>query len=234
MLGSDEVKDDEQPKVANMETLLNTFISEIRKMGITKIEGKIIGDDSYFNSTELQPVTWQWNDLGNYYGAGPSALNFHENLYYLYFNRTNSIGSLTSVNKITPKIPYLTFQNEVRIGAKGSGDDAYIFGAPNTYDRYIRGTIPPGTSNFKIKGSVPNPAYFAAYSLMETLENNGIKTKKVATTELERIREGEKSTTARTVIYTHQSPMIKEIIARANEKSNNLYCEALLKAMGKK
>jgi D-alanyl-D-alanine carboxypeptidase/D-alanyl-D-alanine-endopeptidase (penicillin-binding protein 4) len=234
MLGSDEVDDGEQPKVANMATFLGTLVSEIRKSGITKIEGKIVGDDSFFNSTEAQPATWQWNDLGNYYGAGPSALNFHENLYALYFNRTNTVGSLTSVDRISPKLPYLTFQNEVTIGEKGSSDDAYIFGSPNTYDRYIRGTIPPGTSDFKIKGSIPNPAYFAAYSLMEKLEINGIKTQKIATTELERIRENEKITSERTVIYTHQSPMIKEIIARANEKSNNLYCEALLKAMGKK
>jgi D-alanyl-D-alanine carboxypeptidase/D-alanyl-D-alanine-endopeptidase (penicillin-binding protein 4) len=234
MLGSDEVKADEAPKVADMETFLNTLVSEIRKSGITKIDGKIVGDDSFFGSTALQPATWQWNDLGNYYGAGPSALNFHENLYELYFNRTNTVGSLTSVDRISPKLPYLTFQNEVTIGEKGSSDDAYIFGAPNTYDRYIRGTIPPGTADFKIKGSIPNPAYFAAYSLMEKLENSGISTKKIATTELEKIREGKKSTAERTVIYTHQSPTVKEIIARANEKSNNLYCEALLKAMGQK
>jgi D-alanyl-D-alanine carboxypeptidase/D-alanyl-D-alanine-endopeptidase (penicillin-binding protein 4) len=234
MLGSDEVKENELPKVANMEALLSTFLNEIRKKGITKIEGKIIGDDAYFNSTQLQPATWQWNDLGNYYGAGPSALNFHENLYYFYFKRSNVIGSQTSIGQVTPKLPYLTFQNEVTIGKKGTGDNAYIFGAPNTYNRYVRGTIPPGTKNFKIKGSIPNPAYFAAYFLMEKLEMNGIKTKKIATTELERIREGKKSTAERTIIYTHKSPMIKEIIARANEKSNNLYCEALLKAMGKK
>lgn len=234
MLGSDEVDDDEQPKVANMATLLSTFVSEIQKSGITKIEGKIVGDDSFFGSTALQPATWQWNDLGNYYGAGPSALNFHENLYYLYFSRSNTVGSLTSVSRVTPSMPYLTFQNEVTIGEKGSSDDAYIFGAPNTYDRYIRGTIPPGTSDFKIKGSIPNPAYFAAYALMEKLENSGIKTQKIATTELERMRENAKISSERTVIYTHQSPTVKEIIARANEKSNNLYCEALLKAMGKK
>lgn len=234
MLGSDEVKDNEVPRVKKMESLLSTFISEIQRKGIKKIEGKIIGDDSFYGSTQLVPSTWQWNDIGNYYGSGASALNFHENLYYLYFNRSNIVGAKTSVNRVTPKMPYVVIQNEVTIGKKGSGDQAYVFGAPNTYNRYVRGTIPPGTSEFKVKGSIPNPAYFAAYSLMNKLELNGIKTQKVASTGLEQIREGKKMRADRTVIYTYESPKVKEICKRANEKSNNLYCESLLKAIGKK
>lgn len=234
MLGSDAVKDNEAPKVKKMESLLSTFVSEIQRKGIIRIEGKIIGDDSFYGSTQLPPPTWQWNDLGNYYGSGASALNFHENLYELYFNRSNSVGATTSVNRVTPKMPYIVFQNEVTIGKKGTGDNAYVFGAPNAYSRQLRGTIPPGTSPFKIKGSIPNPAYFAAYSLMKKLELNGIKTQKIASTGLEQIREGKKMSTDRTVVYTYESPKLKEICKRANEKSNNLYCESLLKAIGKK
>lgn len=234
MLGSDEVKDNEQPKVSSMNSLLSRFVSELRKKGITRIEGKIVGDDSFYGSTQLPPGTWQWNDLGNYYGSGASALNFHENLYYLYFRRSNSVGASTSVSRVTPKMPYVVFQNEVAIGKKGSGDNAYIFGAPNSFSRHVRGTIPPGSSEFKIKGSIPNPAYFAAYSLMKQLETNGISTQKIATTQLEQLREGATTSNERTIVYTYESPRLKEICKRANEKSNNLYCESMLKAIGKK
>ena len=234
MLGSDEVKENESPKVKTMESLLTTFVNEIQKLGIKKIEGKIIGDDSFYGSTQLPPSTWQWNDLGNYYGSGASSLNFHENLYFLYFKRSTSVGAKTSVSRITPKMPYLVIQNEVTTGKKGSGDNAYVFGAPNTFNRIVRGTIPPGSSEFKIKGSIPNPAYFAAYSLMSKLEQYGIKTKKIATTQLEEKRAGLASTNDRNIAYTYKSPLLKDICERANEKSNNLYCESLLKAIGKK
>jgi D-alanyl-D-alanine carboxypeptidase/D-alanyl-D-alanine-endopeptidase (penicillin-binding protein 4) len=234
MFGSDEIKEKEQPKVKNMETVLSDLLSAVRSKGITKIEGKIIGDDAYFNSTQLAPATWQWNDLGNYYGSGASALNFHENLYYIYFSRSKKVGGSTTIKRTEPEMPYLVLQNEVTLGKSGSGDNAYIFGSPNTYQRYVRGTIPIGKSDFKVKGSFPNPAYFAAYSLMSKLEQNGIKTSRMATTQMEMQREGNAKTENRTVIYTHKSPLLKNLIKRANEKSNNLYCEALLKAIGKK
>lgn len=234
MLGSDEVKENETPQVTKMNDLLATFVNELQKLGIKKIEGKIVGDDSFYGSTQLPPPTWQWNDLGNYYGSGASALNFHENLYYLYFKRSNTVGATTSINRTVPEMPYIVCQNEVTTGKKGSGDDAYIFGGPNSFSRIVRGTIPPGSSEFKIKGSIPNPAYFAAYSLMAKLEQYSISTKKIATTQLEEKRAGLASANNRTVVYTHQSPLLKEICERANEKSNNLYCESLLKAIGKK
>ena len=234
MLASEEVKDDESPKVTTMDDLLSTFVNELKNAGISRVEGKIIGDDSYFGSTQVTPSTWQWNDIGNYYGAGASALNFHENLYYLYFNRSASVGAATSVNRISPQMPYLIFQNEVTVGDKGSGDNAYIFGAPNTFNRVVRGTIPPGSTEFKVKGSIPNPAYFAAFSLMSALENSGIETQKMATTQLEEARAGLASANNRTVVYTYLSPMLKDICKRANQKSINLYCEAMLKAIGKK
>ena len=234
MLASDEVEEDESPKVTKMNTLLSTFANELKKAGIIKIEGKIIGDDTYFNSTQATPSSWQWNDIGNYYGAGATALNFHENLYYLYFNRSTTVGASTSVKRIDPQLPYITFQNEVTVGKKGSGDNAYIFGAPNTFNRTVRGTIPPGNTEFKVKGSIPNPAFFAAYALMSKLEEHGITTLKTATTQQEEVRVGSASANNRTVLYTYSSPMLKDICKRANHKSINLYCEALLKAIGKK
>jgi len=43
------------------------------KAGVKKVEGSVIGDASIFGTT-LTPDTWQWNDMGNYYGAGASGL----------------------------------------------------------------------------------------------------------------------------------------------------------------
>lgn len=233
MLGSNEVKKNEVPKVKKLTVLMDGFVAALKAKGIQKIEGAIIGDATHFES-ELPPATWQWNDLGNYYGTGASALNIHENLYYLYFGRSATVGEKTTITKVAPKMPFLTFTNEVTLEERGSGDNAYIYGAPRTYHRYIRGTIPVGTSNFRIKGSIPDPAYFAAYTLMNALEKNNIRTQKIATTQHTLQLEGKAVSKTRKTLTTYRSPKISAIIQRANEKSINLYCESLLKAIGKK
>ncbi len=233
MLGSTMVKSNETPQVKKLDAVLSDLLVAVQKVGITKIEGHIIGDDTYF-TTEMPMASWQWNDIGNYYGAGASGLNIHENLYYLDFGRTNTVGKLTTIAKITPEMPYLTFNNEVKTDARGTGDNAYVFGSPRTYLRYVRGTIPVGKTNFRIKGAIPDPAYYAAYALTETLQQNGIKTTKIPTTQLELKRTSQAKYDARSKLLTIESPTLRKIIQRANEKSVNLYCESLLKAMGKK
>ncbi|OFY57214.1 MAG: hypothetical protein A2V50_02055 [Bacteroidetes bacterium RBG_19FT_COMBO_42_10] len=56
------------------------------KTGISKIRGKIITDDSYY---DYQPVPgkWLWEDAGNYYGAGAYGLSLYDILpHYLARN----------------------------------------------------------------------------------------------------------------------------------------------------
>lgn len=226
-LGSPEME-----TALSMEGVLAKFVAAIKAKGIKKIEGAIIGDATHF--AEAMPVaSWQWNDLGNYYAAGASGLNFHENLYYLYFQQNQTLGGTPEIAEITPKQPYLVFKNEIINDKKGTGDNAYIFGAPYTYNRTIRGTIPVGNGKFDIKGSIPDPAFFAAFSLLEALENAGIETNKQAKNYYEVLREGKNIAGSRKSLTTILSPKLREIAKEANEESINLYCEALLKTLGK-
>jgi D-alanyl-D-alanine carboxypeptidase/D-alanyl-D-alanine-endopeptidase (penicillin-binding protein 4) len=45
---------------------------------------------------------------------------------------------------------------------EGSGDNGYIYSAPYQFNAILRGTIPAGVTEFFIKGSIPDPALFAA------------------------------------------------------------------------
>ena len=42
-------------------------------------DGYIIGDGRWLDGMPEEP-TWQWNDIGTYYGTGVSGLNFYENM----------------------------------------------------------------------------------------------------------------------------------------------------------
>ncbi len=222
-------------KVKNLEEVMNEFVNAIRREGIKKVNGKIVGDASYFGSA-VNGRSWLWEDLGNYYAAGAWGLNIHENLHFLELQQVPGLGSQPKFNKINPYIPNLLFINELRSAGKGSGDQAYIFGAPYTYTRFIRGTIPIGNGPFTIKGSIPDPPFFAAYTLMDYLEKNGIETAKDATSLLELDRvvgENAKGKTYHT-FYTFKSPPLSDIVKVTNLKSVNLYCESMLRAMGMK
>jgi len=160
-------------------------------------------------------------------------LNIHENRYFIKFQQNEKVGSTPKVVNVQPEIPNLLLMNEVKNDVRGSGDNAYIFGAPFSYTRFIRGTIPVGSRLFTIKGSIPDPPFYAAYLLMNGLEKAGVGTKQLATSQFELDRLGEKKL-QRSTLHTIQSPTLKEIVRETNLKSVNLYCEAMLKWIGEK
>ncbi len=223
-LGSDKM-DNTLP----LATLMQSWVEVIKKAGIRQIEGKIVGDASYFKG-DIAGDTWQWYDLGNYYAAGTWALNIHENYYYLHFQQVEQLGATPPIAKIEPVLPNLYLINELQSAEKGSGDNAYIYGGPYAYTRFIRGTIPIGNQQFTIKGAMPDAPFFAAHSLLYALEKNGIKTAKQATTQLE--LSAKENNRIRTTFYTHYSPPLVQIAQRANYESVNLYCESLIRALG--
>ena len=218
-------------KVEKHDIVLNKWTDAIKKAGIKKIEGYIIGDASYF-STQVDGRTWLWEDLGNYYGAGAWGLNFHENLYHLDLKQTSKLGATPSILTVRPTVPNLHLINELTQDKRGTGDNAYIFGVPYGYTRFIRGTIPIGSGTFTIKGSVPDPPFFAAFQLMQNLEKVGISTSQRAGSLYQLEQEGIHIGNT-TIINTYHSPTLQEIVKETNLKSVNLYCEALLRLLAK-
>lgn len=199
---------------------IETWADAIEKKGIKKIKGTIIGDASHWEKALAAP-SWSWEDLGNYYGAGACALSFHENCYALFFQPGNQIGEKTTILRTEPPIQ-LAFQNEVTTGPKGSGDCAFIFGAEFSPLYFVRGTIPAGTTEFPIKGAIPDPPSYCAELLAKELHKRGFL---IGTRE-------SFSTKQRVKFHTTKSPTIAEIVHWTNQKSINLYAEHLLKKMG--
>jgi serine-type D-Ala-D-Ala carboxypeptidase/endopeptidase (penicillin-binding protein 4) len=225
-LGSDQFD-----KTAPLDQLMEEFVAAIQAKGIKRINGKIIGDASFFD-TQVDGRTWLWEDLGNYYGAGAWGLSIHENKYFLTFKRNTKPGDSPQIEKVEPYIPNLLHINEVVQADKNADDEAYIFGSVYNYTRFIRGTIPSGKTSFTIKGAIPDPPFFAAYYLMKKLEASQIQTNKEATSLFELEQAGFKSK-ARNVLHTHYSPDLVDIVGITNLKSINLYCEAMLRYLGK-
>ncbi|MCI4669384.1 MAG: D-alanyl-D-alanine carboxypeptidase/D-alanyl-D-alanine-endopeptidase [Bacteroidia bacterium] len=217
----------------DLDAMLANWSQNIQEAGIKEIKGNIIGDAGIFSS-QMTPSKWPWEDMGNYYGAGSSGLNIHENYYRLDLRPGKSVGAATEVLRTVPAMLDLNFINEITTGRAGSGDNGYIFGAPYTSARFLRGTIPLGPSSFSIKGSISDPAFYCAWRLYEELNGCGVKLNGLVTTDRVMRMRGEKIAKNRKIFYTYYSVPLRKIVKATNMKSINVYAESLAKRLAVK
>jgi D-alanyl-D-alanine carboxypeptidase/D-alanyl-D-alanine-endopeptidase (penicillin-binding protein 4) len=215
-------------EIPKLYTISAEFVNAIKKAGIKTIKGNIIGDGSYFDYETMVP-SWQWMDMGNHYGAGVMGLNLYDNLYYLNFQQVPYWGAQPKISSVIPAQSNLKFINEVKSANINSGDNSIIYASPYATEATVRGTIPAGSGIFSIMGAVTDPEFFAADWLYRSLKDNGISISGQPISQ-----RTFKSTIPRTKIHTHYSPSLTELIKHTNEVSRNMYCEAYVKAIGKK
>lgn len=201
---------------------LEAWTQAILQCGIRKIKGRVIGDSSKWEKAMAVP-SWQWEDLGNAYGAGASALSFHENSYTAYFQPGKKLDDPATLLSIEPPIFNMTLQNEVITGPESSGDKVWIYGSEYSNFPAARGTVPLGINAFPIRGAIPNPPAVCANLLTQHLVQKKICVENQVL---------DLSSLKQTRIHTTFSPPVKEIVYWTNQKSINLYAEHLLKKMG--
>ena len=228
------IKGSGDPSLANPEDLSGVRLEQffeslamrISKAGIKCIDGDLVVDISSYNSNPVPP-SWPWEDIGNYYGAGAWALNFHENYYELELERSATEGSPVIPRRILPDIPGMKFKSFVTTAGKYSGDQAYIFGGPYNYYRQIYGTIPVGKNRFTIKGSLPDPPFLFGYYLAEALKDLNIDFRDIVVLNTSpNIKESNP-------ITSMVSKPLNELVQKNLYKSINLYSEAFLLEIGK-
>lgn len=205
----------------------DTWISAISKLGIKKIDGRVISDDSRYDFLPV-PAKWLWEDIGNYYGAGAYGLSVFDNTYEIHFN-TSVKNSRPAVIEIVPNECRSEISNW--LVAEGRTDEGYVFAAPYSISGWLAGSVPVNTDDFVLKASITDPPLLLAKIIGEKLINEGIKLSKGPTTfRMEQETEWEELVTIAETI----SPPLSEIIKVLNHESVNLYAEHLVKELGKK
>lgn len=203
----------------------NEFLKEwlvaLQKVGIKSINGNLICDDSYFDGTI--PSTWIWADLSNYFGVAPHGINYHDNLYSIYF-KSGEAGSNAEIVSTEP-LQQLEFNNQVKAG--GKGDNAFIYGSPNETTRLINGTIPPNQNKYAVDGAMPKPWFSLAKDWLGELSKSGIKLKGQI-----KLSEGALNYSSFKKFHSHYSPSLEKIAQMCNLHSDNLYAETLLRTIG--
>lgn len=210
---------------------MKPWIDSLKALGINSISGGVIGDGSEFGY-EGAPDGWNWVDMGNYYGAGPSGLTIYDNLVRYTFTSGSTPGVTVKVKSIEPEVPGLIYHNYVK-SSKRSGDHAYLYGAPYAFDRFGTGTIPINKSAFLVKGSLPDPELQCAYELTEILKKNGIEVIEApqGCRSIE-VFSKQADYDKRLLIATHKGERLSAIVKETNHRSVNLYAEHMLNLIG--
>jgi D-alanyl-D-alanine carboxypeptidase/D-alanyl-D-alanine-endopeptidase (penicillin-binding protein 4) len=205
---------------------IDKWVQDFKALGIRKVTGRIIVDDSYFDY-EPVPAGWGWDDLGNYYGAGAYGLSIYDNTLQIHF-KTGGEGSYPVITSMVPEGSGIELKNYLT--SSGSTDNGYIYLAPYTNTGWISGTIPVDKEDFILKGSIPDPPLFLANAFYKKLKYAGIKVKGTPFTG--RVLPILKTDNFISVSQT-LSPPLSAIIDVLIHKSVNLYAEHLIKQLGK-
>jgi len=207
-----------------LEELLNDIVATVKKAGITCIEGDLVVDNRIFDGQSIADE-WNYNDIGNYFASGAWGLNINENLYWIDYQKNIKQGQKAVIQNIRPRIPQLTVQSEVKVASPKSGDNAYIYGGPQSSHKVVIGTIPQSTKVFSIKGSMPFPPLNAAEIVLNRLMKQKIKVGGTAVIDKRRKSFEE--------LKVYQSWPLSKMVKQANDRSINLYCDAMLRMIGK-
>lgn len=188
--------------------------------GLKEITGTLIADSSFFEG-RTTPNQWLWGDIGNYYGAGPSGLNFHRNSYTITF-RPGEVGAPARLLSTFPKPPGVTFDNHMITGPSGSGDQGYAYSGPRRELVTLRGTVPAG-GQFTIRGALPNPPLSCLTAFRDFLRKEDFTVNAIAVRQAVLAEED--------LIHTTESPTLAKLIIPTNMRSVNLNADCLFKAL---
>jgi D-alanyl-D-alanine carboxypeptidase/D-alanyl-D-alanine-endopeptidase (penicillin-binding protein 4) len=202
------------------------WIREIKNLGIKKVEGRIISDDSYFDYLPV-PAKWLWEDAGNYYGAGAYGLSVFDNTYEIHL-KTSSDSSSVAIISVVPDECRAALSNW--LFAAGTTDEGYVFAAPYSTNGWLAGSIPAGMNDFVLKASITDPPLLMAKIIDKKLEEDGI----IITGDPTTYRLDKKNLTVDMVTIAETiSPELSEIITVLNHESVNLYAEHIIKELGR-
>jgi serine-type D-Ala-D-Ala carboxypeptidase/endopeptidase (penicillin-binding protein 4) len=205
---------------------LDNWITAIKNLGITKIDGKIVTDDSRYDYQPV-PAKWLWEDTGNYYGAGAFGLSVFDNTYKIHF-RTSSDSSNPVITLITPV--YCRYELSNQLMAAGNSDKGYVFAAPYGNTGWLAGSIPVSNDDFILKASITDPPLLLAKIIDSKLDSAGIDVSgDPSTTRIDQRSYYQEPATISELF----SPPLSEMIEVLNHESINLYAEHLLKELGK-
>lgn len=223
------------PEQAAYEALADSLSA----LGVRRISGDVVGDASYFQG---RPVGsgWEMRYVTHAYAAQGSALSYNDNVATLHVKPGDSVGAPPQVDVLPGGVVQL--RNEARTVASGR---SWIEVERAGYDApiVVRGQIRRGHGSLWRAVPVVDPAHFAASVMRQLLTERGITVEGGARSVHDASASPitgphvfapalEQGRTVQ-VLAVHHSPPLIDIIRVINQRSHNVYAEAVLRTVGR-
>ncbi len=234
--GGDPTLGSDNPIAKPFDTLFSQWADLIHNAGIYSIDGYVIGDGRVLPGM-MEEGSWQYDDIGTYYGTGVCGLNFYENRLDFRVSPGAEEGSPLNIEPIYPVMPWMTYSYACTTGVADSGNTLYYYTSNFAPFGEMRGTFAVNRKEKIEQAANKFPEYTAAAYFVDYLRSTGIDCT-CGPADLGYVfspRGGFVAPSAEelTIIGTTFSPELREIAEVTNYDSNNMYAETLFRTLGR-
>lgn len=210
---------------------LEPLAEQLAASGVRRIEGDLVGDESYFKGPPLGSG-WEWDDLQWYYGAEVSALTINDNSLDLMVKPAERAGLPCRVST-GPQTSFVTIMNRTQTVAKGGEARVVVYRPVGENIIYVSGRLPVGDKGYNGAVAVHNPAGLFVAMFKDALARRGIAITGRARTIDWKYREVTPIDFTKLVeLGSIQSLPVKDIVRETMKPSQNLYAQLLLLQVG--
>lgn len=200
------------------------LVNELKNLPITRIEGNIIADNSYFEG-QGKLKTWSSYRGPEAYLAPTGALSFNFNTVTVYVRPGKKPGDRPWV-VVDPDIEYFRVRNRaVTTGSKRSRRKLIVDrrGHKNYDEILIKGRVPKNVARKKFFLNVTDPEWYTALAFKRFLNQAGVQVRG-------KVKRGRVPRGA-LMLVDHESRPLGEILRGLNKFSNNFIAEQILKTL---
>ena len=203
---------------------LGDAAAAVAAQGVKSISGALITDASHYDS-QRWGYGWSWDDFPYYYAPVVTALELEDGVVHVYFSPGANAGAPANL-RVEPQSDSFTIANLLMTGPPKSKDTSEIvrpWDQPRTVE--ITGSYPlDAKESGDVHPSVPDPESYAGSVLARSLAAGGIAVTGA-------LRSGVTPAGA-TILWTHHSEPLPQLLADFWYPSDNLMGEMLLKELG--
>ena len=208
--------------------VFRAWADSLRALGITRINGDLIGDDDIFDDTPLG-YGWSWDDEPYWYAAEISGLSFNDNNIDFAIE-ARSEGQPARVSWEPFGTDYVRVINRTLTTSADSSLDEGYARARGTNTIELSSRVPEGRTDFESL-TMTNPTRFFVHVLREALVQAGlaVEGRPVDVDDLSIKPDYAPDRYRRLAVHT--SVPLADIVEVINKRSQNLYAEQVLRTL---
>jgi len=207
------------------------FAQNLASKGIKSINGKLVGDDTWYDNVRLSQDI-NWNDESYYYAAEVSALtaspneDFDAGTVIIEAHANETVGKPATIS-VLPTTDMVKIINRSKTVSSGAVKSIKIEREHGTNNIVIDGTVPEKGTVTREWIAIGDPSYYALDLFAKSLKEQGIE-----------FAESPKFTLANTpndaqLLTSKKSITLKELFIPFMKLSNNSHADVLAKEMGR-